>query len=497
MWSKKVILQELRAQNAYNNAPPYGLRGFLGDWTNRIIGYGIIRQIRSKRYNCEPPTPLNEVIDTCSGNRGLVNEDSKDFCAGWNYNDSFPGACEMEEFKYQSADELRTFTMTGKLGMYGGGGYVIRLTGRQNDILKRLDLLQRNHWIDGNTKAVILEFSIYNANVNLFATCMINAEFNDGGGVLPKWKFDPIRLIKTTDFFASIVTACELLFVIITIIMTINELWKIKKEKLSYFLGYWNIGEMLLIIIAYVSIGLYIYRTTLTKEALEIFNTTFGNGYVRMDSSAYVDSYYMYCVAAIIFFSTLKLIKLLQFNKRMNVLSLTIGLCWDELKVFLVAFAIIFFAFACLFYFIFHTKLETFANILSAMQTSFKMMMGKFDFEAMNRANSLSPILFFVFSVMNSMILINIMLTIILQAFNEIKMGLLTQDNRLNVIDYIWDSFLIFIRQQNLKRSHVKPILEDKNDSVLRDPNSQQSEVLPEKVSFVYETFLIFSHINM
>ena len=483
MWAKQVIMQEIRAQFSYNGAPPYGLKGFLDDRANRMMGYAIIRQIRTQRHNCEAPEPMDKMIDQCSGARSLLFEESKNFCAKWIYNESFPGACNWEEFRYFSAADLGTFPSTGRLGTYSGGGYILRLNGPQQKILNRMTELQENYWLDGNTRAVILEFSVYNANVNLFSINTVMAEFLDGGGIVPKWRFDPIRLIKFSGIQGTITTIAEMLFLIAIALFTLVELWKMKNQKCSYFSSYWNLTEVMILLVSYCTIGLYVYRYMLTKEALEEFNRTSGNGYVRMDSAAFIDTIFLFTTGLIVFFSTLKLIKLLQFNRRMNVLSETIAICWDELKIFLIAFAIIFFAFGCLFLFMFSSTLEDFASIIPALQTCFKMMLGKFDFQAMQRANAFSPVLFFVFSVMNSMILINIMLTIILQAFNLVKTDINAKENRLNVIDFVWSEFLQFIRKEERKRTHVIVKFTDKKDSDSTNISSgNNSDELPDKV---------------
>ena len=43
-----TLIPNVRVQNWYNNKPPYGLRGYLDDRVNRIIGYAIIRQVISR-----------------------------------------------------------------------------------------------------------------------------------------------------------------------------------------------------------------------------------------------------------------------------------------------------------------------------------------------------------------------------------------------------------------------------------------------------------------
>ncbi|XP_018008164.1 uncharacterized protein LOC108665866 [Hyalella azteca] len=463
-YAKSTIMSLTRAQRWYNGKTPYGLRGFLDDRANRMVGYPILRQIRNSRFVCSVPYPMNETIEECTGMRNLLLEDDQDYCASWVLDDPSSASCKYPEFRYQTASELKTFTTVGRLGTYGAGGYVIRLNGNQDDVIARLDQLQKVQWIDKRSRAVFLEFSVYNANVNLFMTCVILFEINEGGGMITKWRFEPVRLLRLESSLSdNLVRFCELLFVGSTVFFTLRQLWEIKKQRCGYFFKYWNIAELLLVSFSWVEIALYIYKMLLTLEIADEFNQTKGNAYLRMDQPVLVDQYYTCILGIIMFISLLKLIKLMQFNKRMDVLALTISLCWDELSYFLIAFVIIFFAFSCLFFFIFFLNLPEFSSILSAVQTSFSMMLGKFDFDQMQQANSLSPLLFFVFSVMNSMILVNIMLVIILKAFNEVKVDLSKRENPYEVMDYMWDTFkkTLVLQPNEINQVHVNLNMRD------------------------------------
>ncbi|KAA0184386.1 hypothetical protein HAZT_HAZT004000 [Hyalella azteca] len=441
-WAKLSVMNETRAQRWYNGDPPYGLRGFLNDKANRMVGYPILRQIRNSRFVCSVPYPMNDTVADCTGSRDVLLEDDQDYCANWVIGELSDAACTYPEFKYQTASQLKTLPSVGRLGSYGAGGYVIRLLGNQETIVARLDMLQRFKWIDRRTRAVFLEFSVYNANVNLFMTCLICFEFNEGGGIFIKWRFEPVRLLRLESSLKdNFVLVCELAFVAATVFFSLRLIVEIKKERCGYFFKYWNIAELCLVILSWVEIALYIYKLLLTLEVADEFNRTKGNAYLRMDNPVAVDQYYTSILGLIMFVSLLKLIKLMQFNKRMDVLALTISMCWDELAYFFIAFAVIFFAFCCLFYFIFSLHLSAFTTILSAVSTSFSMMLGKFDFDEMQQANSLSPLLFFIFSVLNSMVLVNIMLSIILKAFNEIKIDLSNRSNRYDVMDYMIEHF--------------------------------------------------------
>lgn len=79
--------------------------------------------------------------------------------------DDYPPLSFSPSLRYKSADELESFPTYGRLGTYGGGGYVLPVRGSSSEILERLDYLQKVNWIDKYTRAVMLEFSVYNANV--------------------------------------------------------------------------------------------------------------------------------------------------------------------------------------------------------------------------------------------------------------------------------------------------------------------------------------------
>ena len=51
-------------------------------------------------------------------------------------------------------------------------------------------------WISRATRAVILDFAVYNANVNLFCVVKLIFEFPAVGGVIPSNEFMTVKLIR-------------------------------------------------------------------------------------------------------------------------------------------------------------------------------------------------------------------------------------------------------------------------------------------------------------
>ena len=72
-------------------------------------------------------------------------------------------------WEYSSEEELDGSGHKGKLGPnYSGGGYYVDLSHFRLRSKAIIDELKENLWLDRGTRVVIIDFSVYNANINLF-----------------------------------------------------------------------------------------------------------------------------------------------------------------------------------------------------------------------------------------------------------------------------------------------------------------------------------------
>lgn len=115
MWLEYTLLPNVRVQNWYNGKPPYGLRGYLNDRANRLIGYAIIRQIRQEKGHCKPHIQIRDAITQCEGDYSLYTEDTKDYCVRWKL--TAPGVkCNTSaEYRYESSASLESTAISGIL----------------------------------------------------------------------------------------------------------------------------------------------------------------------------------------------------------------------------------------------------------------------------------------------------------------------------------------------------------------------------------------------
>jgi hypothetical protein len=65
-----------------------------------------------------------------------------------------------------------------------------------------LSLLNQLEWIDEHTRAVIIQLTLYNPNVQLLTSATLLAEFLSTGGVFPSSSFQPIHFYSNSFFYS-------------------------------------------------------------------------------------------------------------------------------------------------------------------------------------------------------------------------------------------------------------------------------------------------------
>ena len=146
--------------------------------------------------------------------------------------------------------------------------------------------------------------------------------------------------------------------------------------------------------------------------------------------------------AFVVFLASIQFLKLLQFNKKMNMLGDTVRVATKDLKVFSIAFLLYFFAFVVAGYLLFGQHLASYNGIIQSMESAFAFALGSFDFEAMSGAQKfLGPIFFFLYIGVVYVGLMSIFLTIIADAFTTVKEDTETRSNDYEMVDFIWRRF--------------------------------------------------------
>ena len=77
---------------------------------------------------------------------------------------------------YSTSEALSGSSYSGNVDTYNGGGFYVDLRPTPEETHAIINNLKKNRWVDRATRAIMIDFTIYNANINLF--CVIKWEKN-------------------------------------------------------------------------------------------------------------------------------------------------------------------------------------------------------------------------------------------------------------------------------------------------------------------------------
>jgi hypothetical protein len=97
----------------------------------------------------------------------------------------------------------------------------------------------------------------------------------------------------------------------------------------------------------------------------------------------------------VVFFGTMKLLRLLRVSERLNTLTETLKRARPELMGFSVVFAIFYTAFCTLFYLVLSPLLTSFSSYLLTLEEAFSAILGKFDMGEIRGASGFGATIYF------------------------------------------------------------------------------------------------------
>ena len=383
---------------------------------------------------------MEDIVDECNKKYSIFNEDTEDHTIRWgDYNASDPTSTKPYEYTYRSALDLDSFPFWGTHNMYSGGGYVFELKGTIQQLLDKSHALEKEGWINEYSRAIFVEFTVYNAQVNLFGITTYLAENLESAGIFPMFRIEPINLLVHYTGTGLFQVACEIAFVAFVLFFIIKEIRNLRlMGRRAYFKRFWTWIELCVIFVSIGAIVIYFYRYIVTNKLLKKFKETHGNGYMKFQYVGYWNEILMYMVGWLVFLATIKFLRLLRFNKKMSLLAATLKHACYPLIMFGLMFSIVFLAFVQFFYYLYFINLDDFRTIVHAAETCLQMILGRFNFFAMKDASSvLGPMFFFIYVISVGYILINMFITILNESFTAVRADINKQRNDYEMVEFI------------------------------------------------------------
>lgn len=171
-------------------------------------------------------------------------------------------------FQYTSSDDLDSLPFAGLFTTYGGGGYVFDFLGSISQIKTNLEHLRNSTWIDRRTRNILIEFNLYNPNVNLFAVCTFAFE------LLPTGNFITISTVEIINLFgqqSAVQNGIYFAYVGLVFWSVFREGKKIYRLKKAYFFQLWSWVQWTIIITSIAAFAIWTYRSYFGQKLLESF----------------------------------------------------------------------------------------------------------------------------------------------------------------------------------------------------------------------------------
>ncbi|KAK3533669.1 hypothetical protein QTP70_024018, partial [Hemibagrus guttatus] len=394
--------------------------GFITDGNSKLVGNARLRQVRVHKDSCKTSSFMRRSILDCHAPYSWEVEDMGSYGPGWNRSTHVNVSKSLlMPWRYQTQSRLRAHPIWGGVAFYRGGGFVVDLGPNKQNARSLLQYLFENIWVDKYTRAIFVEFTVYNANVNLFCIVTLMFETTAVGAFQYRSDQQSIRLYQSTDGFHIFMMASEVIYFLFILYYMFQQGKLMKQQKWEYFRSKWNLLELAIIILSWSALCVFIKRTLLGKRDIEYYQKH-KDEHASFHETATADGVLGYLVAFLVLLATVKLWHLLRLNPKMQMITATLRRAWNDISGFIIVMTIMFLAYSIACNLMYGWKLYSYHTLLHAAKTIISLQLGIFNYEEVLHYNPVlgafvigSCIIFMTFVVLN------LFISVILVAFSE------------------------------------------------------------------------------
>ncbi|XP_041364618.1 polycystic kidney disease protein 1-like 2 [Gigantopelta aegis] len=460
-WLNYTVVEAMFPEENYNT----DLLGshdrlLMSDLNNFRVGAPRLRLVRQRKSPCS--LPYMGTFE-CIPRYSVTTEDTIDYCEGWN---STKPCDEDEGLKLSSAAwsfvpawKIWGIPITGSFNLYGGGGYIAELDISRPVAKKTIAELIEAMWIDRQTRAVFLEFTVYSANLNMFAYISLLSEFPETGSLLHYTNIFTFRSLQLTGTLGTFIIICEILFLITTVVWAVVIGLRVLKERWTFFNQFWNIIELATVGLSFGAIALYFYRLRFTTEALAKFREN-TRKFVNFYHIAIWDSIFISVVAITLLIVTLRLIKVMAYSKFTHTVFTVLKQSSKTLPGFFSYIILTLLAFATCGTLFFGAFAREYKDLITCLESLFSGMLGHTGFTKINipaESSWFALIYFLTFIVIMALTLANIYMSILLDTID------LLQSDKNGELELELTTFLWHYAKEIVTRKTSKNTLKSRN----------------------------------
>lgn len=206
-------------------------------------------------------------------------------------------------------------------------GYVTYLARTRQNSQTILNFLREKKWLNYNTSVLFLDFSLYNAETNVFIICTIRLEQTPFGSIIPNVNIVSLQLLGTLKNMDTFRIVLLLIYVFVFIQFykaLILRLWFDSHEIHDT----WNKVDIIIFFLNVVFLILFLIRKSLIESVLEEIETESKMRYIDVSYVLKIQNFTRLVMGLLIALITIRLWRVLQFSPTFHLFSHTLSISW-------------------------------------------------------------------------------------------------------------------------------------------------------------------------
>jgi hypothetical protein len=450
------VVARIMTTFANNDFPITFSPRFVGaQMSNVILGAVRVRQLRVKKNEgCTVSKLASHVFPDCHAAYSSDIRSTVDFAP------RFGPTYLKSAFKWSGENVTRQIPISGTLGVYGGDGFVADLPFNRSDSAVMIRDLWNSKWVDSGTRAVVIELSVLNTNVNVIVNSRILFEFGPAGSVIGKVDSNAARVLFFTPATkagpALNVFLLQIVLLILFTVFTMYVFWLMYKtcnnflgenpmkfltkakctQKVSilwstvfhYFRYGWNFVDLVIITFFYTHVAFrcMTYATKGSESALapdvighpEVFMP-----FAKVMQPLVLGNNILSLLALAIWVKTFKY---LCMSSYFRLIVRLIEKCAARLVVFSILLVVVFFGFAVAFFMGFGGTVQSFSTMTGSFLVLFFLLMDGFKVQDQwfdPGQDSWMPVMFVVYIASIYFVMLNIFVAVLLDVYATSNLG--------------------------------------------------------------------------
>ena len=308
----------------------------------------------------------------------------------------------------------------GILDSYPPGGFVANLDVNISTATQVVDHLEAAGWIDIGTLAVFVDFTIYNAELNVLVHGTLLMEQPAASGVVPSYQFHVVSsLFESAESHHELFVLLRILFGAAAGLLLLNKVRQVWVFGPRFLLSGWSlidfalIASLIMYLVFFIVLEAHLPRVRAVAKANE-------GRYVSLADIIYFSRGTSVALMGVAMCLCLRFMRYATLHPQVTVYLYMMSGVFSSLLAFLVLFAFIALGFSFVGHLMFRKDIESYSTLGRALYANLGALLGDTDYDELHESNRWYAYIFYAaFSITAAIFLLNLVVSVLSDEFNR------------------------------------------------------------------------------